>query len=123
MSKRLVGRISESQGYFQIEVPLILFEEDELFYAHIPPLDITGYGKTEQEATESLEVMLDEFFSYTTKNHSLEKVLKKLGWKKKPTVKYPSISDMISQNELLKETIDNRRSRIERKNIKMPMFA
>ena len=49
----------------KVEVPVVFFEDDGIYYAHIPPLDITGYGNNEKEARHSLTVMVDEFINYT----------------------------------------------------------
>jgi hypothetical protein len=54
----------------KVEVPVVFFEDDGIYYAHIPPLDITGYGKNEKEARHSLTVMVDEFINYTTADSS-----------------------------------------------------
>jgi hypothetical protein len=70
MSKKIMGRISHEKGFMKVEVPVVFFEDDGIFYAHIPPLDITGYGKNEKEARHSLTVMVDEFINYTTADSS-----------------------------------------------------
>lgn len=120
MSKKMVGRISHEKDFIKIEVPVIFFEEDGIFFAHIPPLDITGYGNNEKEARHSLTIMLDEFFNYTTENNTLDIELQRLGWEKRPAIEYPPLSDLILHNDQLKNTIDNRAARIERMDINMP---
>lgn len=48
-----------------ITLKVVFFEEDNIFYAYLPSLDLTGYGNTDVEAKESLKVVLDEFLRYT----------------------------------------------------------
>lgn len=45
----------------------ILFQEKDLWFAHLPSLDLYGYGKSKKKARRSLEFTLDEFLDYTTK--------------------------------------------------------
>ncbi len=70
-------------------MPLIEFKEGDVFILFAPALDISGYGKTEEEAQQSFEVVFEEFIEYTVKKHTLHKELKRLGWK--ATAALPSI--------------------------------
>lgn len=116
----LIGKISKSGGFIQVEVPVIFFEEDGVYFAHVPPLDISGYGYTETEAKKSLDVMLEEFFVYTTANKTLEGELKRLGWQKS---NYPNLSDLISHNEQLKNIVNTKSIKTDRMSVNMPAFA
>lgn len=120
MSKEIMGRISHEEGFIKVEVPIVFFEDDGIYFAHIPPLDITGYGNNEKESRHSLMTMIDEFFRYTTENNTLNAELERLGWVRQPQIHYPSISDLIPTNDQLKNTIDNKTSRIERIDIEIP---
>jgi len=122
MSKKIMGRISHDKGFIKVEVPVVFFEDDGIYYAHIPPLDITGYGNNEKEARHSLTVMVDEFINYTTENNTLNSELERLGWVKQPEIHYPPISDLIPKNDQLKDAIDNKTPRIERIDIEMPVL-
>jgi hypothetical protein len=51
---------------YQGNVPVVLFQEEGIWYAHCAALEITGYGHTEQEARESFDVMYKEFFRYAS---------------------------------------------------------
>lgn len=113
-----IARISTNQGFIQIEVPVIFFEEEGIFFANVPSLDITGYGKTEKEASDSLDVMVDEFISYSTKNNTLDAALKELGWKKKTEL--PLLTDQIKHDDHLKNIINNHNIRTDKKHISLP---
>jgi hypothetical protein len=54
--------LEKTPDTIRIEVPVLYFEEDNLHFANVPALDITGYGESEKEAKESLNIMLMEFF-------------------------------------------------------------
>ena len=70
------------EAHINIKVPLIVFkEEDEgIWYAHCPVLDITGYGKTQDEAKNSFEIVLEETVEYMITHGTLHDELRRLGW-------------------------------------------
>ena len=77
------GKWTSGTGDDTIEtfLSIYLFEEDGLTYAACPTLDITGYGNSEQEAKDSLGVMIEEFFDYTTKKNTFRST-KRGVWKR-----------------------------------------
>ena len=92
-----------------ITLQLISFEEDGLTFVYAPALDLTGYGKNEDEAKRSFEITLKEFVKYTDNKSAIVKELEKHGWvvKKKGNlnkgVKAPSYIDMLENNfEIIK---------------------
>ena len=82
------GKWQEGKNAVKLNLPVMFFEEDGVQIAYIPVLDISGYGKTEQEAKDSLEVSLSEYFSYTIRKNTFIEDLKTHGWtiKKKPSL-------------------------------------
>ena len=90
-------------------VVVLLWKEDAIHYAMSPSLDITGYGRTEEEAQKSFEVMAHEFMLYTHRKKTIYTELERLGWtinKKKRRVKAPDMLEMLEDNEELKEVIN-----------------
>jgi hypothetical protein len=116
----MFGRISRKTDTIQIAVPVIFFEEDGVYFANIPPLDLIGYGNSEKEAKHSLDLMVEEFIRYSTENNTLESELKKLGWQK---IESPSLTELIDRNDQLKNIINNRPIRTDRIKINMPALA
>jgi len=56
MSKKfLQASFQGSNHNVNIGLLLILWEEDAVFYQYSPELDLTGYGKSEREASISFE--------------------------------------------------------------------
>ncbi|MRG47791.1 hypothetical protein GFS24_21890 [Chitinophaga sp. SYP-B3965] len=62
-------------------LPGILFKDDQSYYhAHVPSLDITGYGSTKEAAKDSLLVTMKTYFEKLMQERGLLKDLQELGW-------------------------------------------
>jgi predicted RNase H-like HicB family nuclease len=62
------------------DLTVLFFEEDNIHFAFVPSLYLTGYGKTTKEASESLKIVLDEFLRYTLEKNTFFVELQRLGW-------------------------------------------
>ncbi len=88
-----------------ITLHLISFEDDGLMYFYSPALDLTGYGKNEEEAKNSFDITLKEFMRYTDNKNTIIKELQKHGWivklkgNKISGVTAPSMIDMLEKNK------------------------
>ncbi|MBW7891171.1 MAG: hypothetical protein H3C48_09160 [Chitinophagaceae bacterium] len=110
----------------KINVQVLFFEEDDIYYAFLPSFDLMGYGKTEKEAKESLKVVLDEFLRYTLNKNTLYIELQRLGWKirsKKKPMLAPQISDLINTNEELREIVNSKQYTTSNYQVSVPAFA
>lgn len=90
-------------------VPIFVLEEDDNFIYYSPVFDLSGYGKTEEEAKESFNIAVDEFFKYTMRKKTIDSELKKLGWTKtRRNVRYqpPVMSDMVKKHPYLSEIMN-----------------
>jgi uncharacterized protein YdiU (UPF0061 family) len=95
----------EGDGYtVEVNMPIIIFEEDQNTILYCAPLDLSGYGKDEAEAKQSLEVALDEFFKYCIHKNTLRIELKRLGWHLKKSKRKPMVPP--TMEELLKNNSD-----------------
>ncbi len=104
----------------------MIFEEEGSTIAYIPVLDLSGYGNGENEAVDSLKVVLDNYFSYTTKKKTLMADLKKHGWGIKKTSKpfvAPEITDILNKNKYLHEIINTRPYKMDRMSVNIPDYA
>ncbi len=61
-------------------IVLISFQESDNYIVYSPHLEVSGYGKTPEEAKKSFEESMAIFLDYTTKKKTLHKVLLSLGW-------------------------------------------
>jgi len=110
----------------KLDVPIVLFEEDNIHYAYIPSFDLLGYGTTPEEARESMTIVLDEFLRYSLNKNTFFIELKRLGWiiksKRKP-MKAPQMSEMINTNEQLRDIINHKKYSTSNHSVNMPAFA
>jgi len=73
------------------KLALIIFEEDNNYITFCPALDLSGYGATEEEAKESFELTLSEYFKYTVNKKTFADDLKKHGWIIRKSFKKPAV--------------------------------
>ena len=72
MPLNVKGNFQHRDNKIDFNVPVITFAEDGVFFFYSPALDITGYGKTEEEARSSFQETLGQFLDYAThKKHCL----------------------------------------------------
>ena len=89
----------KTNGYLNIKLTVYKWydDDDSVFYLYSPALNLTGYGKSEEEAEGSFKVVLDEYVNYTAKKGTLYNDLEKHGWlvnKNHRRVKAPTIREM-----------------------------
>ena len=59
-----MDKINVSSEKVSSELAIFLFREDDNFIAYSPALDLSGYGKTEEDARNSFNIVLKEYFDY-----------------------------------------------------------
>ena len=125
MNSQISGDFKNSGDAITFSLPIIAFQEDNIFFVYTPALDLTGYGNTEDEARLSFEETLDQFLNYSTNKDTLVDELKRLGWKvsKKSVSKPPSLVDMINSNDYLAEIFEEKQYRKFHKNISLPSLV
>ena len=91
----------------EVNLPIILFQEDEAYIAYCPALDLTGTGNNEQEAFESFNITMGEYFLYTARKKTLAEDLIKHGWviqkSKQLTMRPPKMSKLLQTNKEFSE--------------------
>lgn len=119
----LSGGWKDGKSKVTINLPVMSFEENEVHIAYIPVLDLSGYGKNEQEALSSLTITLNDYFSYTTIKNTLIEDLEAHGWtirkKTKPYIA-PELTDLINKNEYLHDIVNSRNYKMSRMDVNMP---
>jgi len=114
---------SENSGV-KVSVPLILFNEDDNQIVYCPALEVTGYGKTEEEAKESFETSLSMFFEYTMHKKTIDSELTKLGWKfhgKHKPAYPPSMQHLLENNDNFNRIFNGHNFRKVDQQIEIPM--
>lgn len=110
----------------KVDLQVLFFEEDNIHYAFMPSFDLTGYGNTEDEAKQSLKIVLDEFLRYTLNKNTLFIEMQRLGWKiksKKTTMYAPQMSDLINTNDQLKDIVNSKQYTSSNYQVNVPVFA
>lgn len=120
------GKWSNETKSIKVNVPVMLFKEDNIFIAYVPVLDISGYGESEDDAKESLNISLDHYFTYTHNKNTLAADLIMHGWvikrKTKPYIA-PEISTLLTKNPYLKDIFDSRKYTMDRMDLSIPQHA
>lgn len=110
----------------KVELQVLFFEEDCIHYAYMPSFDLTGYGSTEDQAKESLTIVLDEFLRYTLHKNTLFIEMQRLGWKiksKKKPMYAPQMSDLINTNDQLKDIVNSKQYTTSNYQVNVPAYA
>lgn len=74
----------------ELNILVIIFQEDNLWYYAAPSLNLDAYGETEKEAREAFNELLNGHFKYQIENNLMDKDLTQLGWNKKQDEKKKS---------------------------------
>lgn len=80
MGLEVKGNFRNRESKIRFNLPVIMFREEDVYFYYTPALDLTGYGKTEEEAKNSFQETLGQFLDYTTHKKTLLSELKKLSW-------------------------------------------
>lgn len=128
-SKGIVrGRLSADDRTVNVRLSFISFEDSGCKVIYCPALDLSGYGKTEEEARSSFETVLEEFFKYTIHKGTLKEELESLGWKRsgsKSSVRMapPAISTLLDTNDDFREIFDKHQFTKTDESVHMPILC
>lgn len=65
----------------KLQLSVFLFQEEGVYHAYCPELDLVGYDYTEAGAKQSFNYVLKDYLDYTTQNGTLEQDLLAHGWR------------------------------------------
>jgi hypothetical protein len=116
------GQIGFPGCIFQVGLSLIEFNEYDVTIIYSPALNISGYGYNPDEAKNSFNIALHEFFQYTNNKKTFDKILKELGWtfkggKKKSKIEAPLNSDLIDKNPLYNKIINSKNYKVYKEDV------
>lgn len=121
------GTWSGGRNMVKCKLPIIIFEEDNCYIFYCPALDLSGYGKTEPEASNSFNEVLSEYFRYTTNKGTLTEDLKKLGWTIRKKINKraspPSLGKLLETNKDFSRIFNNHDFRKTDKEVRIPEIA
>jgi predicted RNase H-like HicB family nuclease len=101
------NKIVNGKDIILLKLDVVIKKEGEYYVAYCPAIEITGYGKTVEEAQNSFDIELEIFVEETQKNSTLEKYLLKNGWRlqQTPQISYePPKQDISRLSSLLKSS-------------------
>ncbi len=124
------GDYKDRTGYVKVNLLLVHFQDEEkIHFIYSPHLDLTGYGHSLNEAKKSFGIVFEDFIDYTFKKKTLGKLLIKLGWELKGSVKKPkkilapSITSVISNNDFVSDIFDKYPVNTYHEEVEIPAFT
>lgn len=121
------GKWESSNKRIGVNLPLILFTEENTEFAYCPALNLTGYGETETDAMKSFEVVLGEYLLYTTRKKTLLEDLKQFGWAVRKTLRGsmrpPTMESLLKQNDEFSRIFNTHNFKKVSTHVEMPAFA
>ena len=82
MPNKFIDRIKFDKRKFSVNVTLIGYQEDDNFVFFSPALDLYAYGDNQDEAYNAFDETIHLYIDHVLSEHTLEKDLKRLGWKR-----------------------------------------
>lgn len=108
-SRHYNATYNKEDAKIHVNVDVITWQEDGIFYYFSPALDLVGYGESDIEARKSFEIMLAEFVDYTHNKRTMFDELERLGWtinKKKKRMHPPKKEELLQDNEEYRNLMD-----------------
>ena len=103
----LEADFKNSGNNIHVKIAMFSFKENDNYIIYTPHLEVSGYGKSEDEAMNSFNIALGEFLNYITNKKTLHAVLTQLGWAlKKGSPKHPKRITAPEWTDLLKSNED-----------------
>ena len=98
----------QNRNSINVNVQVTLFQEDGMWVAYCPALELSSYGDDQNDAKQAFGEAMRIFLSETDRKGTLERYLLKLGWqlqqKPKPMYNQPNISLRENRRLLCKKT-------------------
>ena len=102
------GELTKGKLNISVSITVYMWDDNNVTFVYAPSLDLTGYGKSIDEAKESFKIVLEEFLHYTSNKQTLFDDLEQRGWmvnRKKRKVHAPDFEDMLNENEAFKDIL------------------
>lgn len=117
-----------AEANVKANIVLISFQEGDNYIVYSPHLEVTGYGKTHQEAMDSFNHCLGVFLDYTVNKKTLHEELVSLGWelkkgsaKRPKKINAPTWSDLIKNNTALENLLNTHNISTVQREVAIPV--
>lgn len=114
------GELNHNTDKINVMLEVLVFQEENIFIAYSPALDLSACGNTEKEAKNEFEVVLKEYIEYCLNKKTFFDDLRAHGWtvKSKKRIKSPSDEKLLKSNETYRDIKENKQYKtIEREMI------
>lgn len=97
--------IKIQDGQIDAKLDVFLYENDGFKIAYAPALDLMGYGKTDEDAKTSFQIVIEDFFETSIEKNTLAAYLASHGWSGRTTTEFrpPLPVPLMEQNHQLQE--------------------
>lgn len=112
-----MNKLEIKDGYINVSLDIFSFREKDVRIMYSPALDLSGYGKTVEEAKRSFEVVFKEYLNYCIENNTLDADLIKHGWKRRAAqsdYQSPDWTSMIRSNTNLRSVLQGNFNKVSR---------
>lgn len=112
-----MNAIEIKKGIIKVSLDIVSYKENDIRIVYSPALDLSGYGKTADEAKRSFETTLKEYLLYCVDNATLDADLEKHGWKKQVSdydYLSPDFGTMIRSNSNLRNLVKGNFNKVSR---------
>lgn len=114
------GELNHNTDKINVMLEVLLFQEENIFIAYSPALDLSACGNTEEEAKNEFELVLKEYIEYCLNKKTFFDDLRAHGWtiKSKKRIKSPSDDKLLELNDTYRDIKENKQYKtIEREMI------
>ncbi len=121
---RYSGNYTGNKYRIDVNLDVYIWNEDGVYFAYAPALDLTGYDTTEQKAKQSFTLFLNETLKYMHNKDTIFNELERLGWtvnRKKKRVNAPDIQELIDDNEEFKNVLNKPDYKKERQGVQLSL--
>lgn len=67
--------LARNRNSISINVQVVLFQEEDLWVAYCPPLELSSYGDDQEDAKAAFDEAMDIFLKETDRKGTLERYL------------------------------------------------
>lgn len=116
------GELKHNNDKINIILEILLFEEDNVYIAYSPALDISACGNSEEEAKDEFGKTLEEYFTYCLNKKTIFDDLRAHGWsiKSKKRIKAPAEEKLLQLNETYRDIKENKQYKTIEREIVIP---
>lgn len=116
------GELKHKNDKINIRLEILLFEEDNVYIAYSPALDISACGNSEEEAKQEFGEVLEEYLKYCLNKKTIFDDLRAHGWiiKSKKRIKAPADEKLLQLNETYRDIKENKQYKTIQREIAIP---